>query len=211
MRVLSCNLESSWLRAAAMPGSCQGKEWDGESLVGALVPGGVSAGRWGPCVKPAGAGVPGRVLLPRACKDGCPLSLLGSWDSHGIGGDSGCPLRPVRHPDPWETQAVGWSSAALSSVAVSVDHNELMEGNTIFRAPSLIRVRVPAPGCVNRPSRRAFSWSESGAGDLFATLSCICSAGEHLPGWLEELVPLHPHPAGPAPPVHPSSLAVSCG
>lgn len=128
----------------------------------AVVPGGVSAGHVGPRAKLAGVRVPGGVLLPLACKGGCPSRLSGSRDAHGVGGRLW--LSPVASgsPQPVGDPAVGCSPPVLSSMVVFMDRNELMKGNAIFRALSLIKARVPAPGHVNRLSRWAFprgGWS----------------------------------------------------
>lgn len=82
-------------------------------LVGALVPGGVSPGYSGPCTKLAGVGVPGRVLLPLACKDGCPLCLLGSRDTCGVGGRLW--LSPEASRSPWLVGEPQHSAAWLCS------------------------------------------------------------------------------------------------
>lgn len=103
-----------------------------DSLVGTLVPGGVPPGHSGPCAKPAWVGVPGRVLLPLACKGGCPLCLLGSRDTCGIGGGSGCPLRPAGHPSQWETRAVRWSPPGTQQHGCVHGSQEVDEGKRSF-------------------------------------------------------------------------------
>lgn len=52
--------------------------------MGMLGSGGVYPGYWGPCLRLAGTGVPGRVLLPLACKEGCPLCLQARVHRAGV-------------------------------------------------------------------------------------------------------------------------------
>lgn len=118
-------------------------------------------------------GVPGGVLLSLASKGECLLWFLERgrvW--HGGGSD--CPLWPAGHLGWWEPCGGGAAPSAQQPGCVHGSHT-VMKGNAIFRAPSLIGVRLPAPGCVNRPRRGHGGWGPT------CSPSRVCRAGGACP------------------------------